>query len=368
MSTPQEHLHDQSSESPSQVFWGGPDCPPRCLRDILEERIHAVPRGGEILWVTYYFRDEGLAHALLQASSRGVKVRVVLEGNPRTGAVNGRVRKLLEGDDALGKGIRTLSHRLVDNRFLRGCRLHEKLYYFSHPGPIFSQPGPSALVGTFNPSGNLPEDPAIIRKIGDQDRGHNVLVEIHDPDLVQGLHAHAQRIFEMTHGPWERFMSQSNRVITSGKTRILFFPRSHRADFDEVFETFGSGSRLRMAVSHLNDSRICKRLFALASEGVNIEILAHDTQRRVPSWVEKQLLQNGVTFTRYVHPEGLPMHNKFMLIDTPKRRLVTFGSMNLSVRSLHANHELLVIDETPELYDAFHQRWQVMMAEVTSWS
>jgi phosphatidylserine/phosphatidylglycerophosphate/cardiolipin synthase-like enzyme len=57
-----------------------------------------------------------------------------------------------------------------------------------------------------------------------------------------------------------------------------------------------------------------------------------------------------------------------MLIDTPKRRLVTFGSMNLSVRSLYANHELLVIDETPELYDAFHQRWQEMMAEITTWS
>lgn len=364
MSTSPVQRQDQPQEMPFQVFWGGPDCPPRYLRDVLEERIHAVPSGGEILWVTYYFRDEGLALALLQASSRGVRVQVAMEGNPRTGAVNSRVRKLLGGDDALGKRLRTISHRLVDNRFLRGCRLHEKLYYFSHPGPRSSHPGPSALVGTFNPSGNLPEDPAVIRKIGDQDRGHNVLVDICDTGLVQGLHAHAQRIFQMTHGPWERFLPQSNQVVVSGKTRILFFPRSRRADFDEVFEAIGPGSRLRMAVSHLNDRGICKRLFGLASQGVDIEILAHDTQRRVPSWVEKQLLRSGITFTRYVHPEGLPMHNKFMLIDTPERQLVTFGSMNLSVRSLYANHELLVIDETPELYQTFHQRWQEMMAEI----
>ena len=99
--------------------------------------------------------------------------------NPRTGAVNSNVQKLLAAEDALGKDLRILSHQMIDNRFLRKCRLHEKLYYFSHPVP-------SALVGTFNPSGNMPEDPAVIRKIGDQDRGHNVLVEILEPVLDHG--------------------------------------------------------------------------------------------------------------------------------------------------------------------------------------
>jgi len=347
----------QSSTEPFQVFWGGPDCPSRTLRDLLEERIHAVPFGGEILWVTYYFRDERLALALLQAYRRGVKVRIVIEGNPRTGAINSRVRKLLEGKDALGDNFRALSHRLIDNRYLRNSRLHEKLYYFSHPIP-------SVLVGTFNPSGNIPEDPDIIHKIGDQDRGHNVLVEVLDKVLVQGLLAHAHRMFRMTHGPWERFLPESNRVISSGKTRILFFPRSRRKDFDEIFEGLGPSCRLRMAVSHLNDRGICKRLFSLARQGVHIEILAHDTQRRVPSWVEKGMLKNGITFNRYVHPEGLPMHNKFMLIDMPDRQLVTVGSMNLSVRSLHANHELFLISEEPFLCQTFQQRWAEMLFEV----
>ena len=119
-----------------------------------------------------------------------------------------------------------------------------------------------------------------------------------------------------------------------------------------------------MAVSHLNDKETCKRLFALAGQGVRIEILAHDTKRRVPAWVEKGMLQNGITFNRYVHPEGLPMHNKFMLIDTPDRHTLTFGSMNLSVRSLRANHELLVIAESVELYGAFQCRWDKMLREL----
>ena len=209
---------DDSAKATFRVFWGGPDCPPRFLRDVLEERIHAVPTGGEIIWVTYYFRDEGLAQALLKARRRGVRVRVVMEGNPRTPAVNTKVRKLLGHKDALGKNLRLLSHRLIDNRWLRRCRLHEKLYYFSHPVP-------SALVGTFNPSGSHLEDPAIIRKIGDQDRGHNVLVEVTDRYLVEGLHGHAHRMFRITHGPWERFLPDSNRIVDYGKTRIILFPR-----------------------------------------------------------------------------------------------------------------------------------------------
>ncbi|MDX2479005.1 MAG: phospholipase D-like domain-containing protein, partial [Desulfuromusa sp.] len=321
---------------------------------------HAVPTGGEILWATYYFRDEGLAAALLLACRRGVRVRVVMEGDPRTGDVNSRVRQLLEGDEALGKGLRCLKHSIFDNYLLRRGRLHEKLYYFSHPVP-------STLVGTFNPSGNIPEDPAIINDIGDQDRGHNVLVDIRDSALVEGLYWHAKRLFEGRHGPWESFLPQSNKVVESGKTKVIFFPRSQWGAFNVMFDNLASGSRLRMAVSHLNDPVICKRLFVLARQGVLIEILAHDTQRRVPAWVEKQMRANGITFNRYVHPEGLPMHNKFMLFETAEKRIVAFGSLNLSVRSLHANHELLVVNDNLEFYQTFRRRWDEILFEVEGW-
>ena len=350
---------DRSQEELFRVFWGGPDRPPRFLRDVLEERIHAVPTGGEIIWVTYYFRDEGLAKALLKARQRGVRVRVVVEGKPRTEAVNSQVRKILKDKDGLGENLRVLTHRIIDNRFLRRCRLHEKLYYFSHPTPC-------ALVGTFNPSGNHLEDPVVIQKIGDQDRGHNVLVEVMDPCLVKGLHGHAQRMFQAIHGPWERFLPESNRIVVSGQNRILFFPRSKRKEFDLLFDGLGPHCNLKMAVSHLNDPGFCKRLFGLARRGVHIDILAHDTKRRVPAWVEKKMLQNGIIFNRYVHPEGLPMHNKFMLIETPEHQKVAFGSLNLSVRSLHVNHELLVIAVCQNLFNDFRCRWDEMLGEMKS--
>ena len=226
---------------------------------------------------------------------------------------------------------------------------------------------PGVLVGTFNPSGNSPEDPTVLHKIGDQDRGHNMLVEICETTLVTGLYAHAEQLFSGHHGPWERFLPRNNQVLASGDTRVLFFPRSQWGAFDVLFDALEPGSHLRMAVSHLNDRGICKRLFSLARQGVKIEILAHDTKRRVPSWVERQMLANGIVFNRYVHPEGLPMHNKFMLFETAGKRITTFGSMNLSVRSLHANHELLVVSEDLSLYLAIEQRWQSMLQETCDW-
>jgi len=348
-----EQTYNEFHETDLQVFWGGPDCSPRRLRNILEKKIHAVPTGGEILWVTYYFRDTGLAQALLQARQRGVMVRVLLERTPRTKTANDKVKRLLA---TLGRNLRILNHTWILKRSKKS-RLHEKLYYFSHPAP-------HVLVGTFNPSGDSPEDPAIIREIGDQDRGHNLLAEISDQILVQALYTHARRLFQMLHGIWERFLPESNQIISSGKTRILFFPRENNKEFYQLFSGLGTGSKLRMAVSHLNDPEACSHFCELAQRGVDIEILTHDTERRVPAWVEREMLQNNVIFRRYTHPEGFPMHNKFILINTLGRQIVTFGSLNLSFRSLHANHELLVISESPTLYQDFSRRWAEMLEEV----
>ena len=157
------------------------------------------------------------------------------------------------------------------------------------------------------------------------------------------------------------------RVIGSlfrGGNRILFFPRSKRKEFNLLFDGLCPNCSLRMAASHLNDPGICKRLFGFASRGVHVEILAHDTQRRVPAWVEKKMLQNGIIFNRYVHPEGLPMHNKFMLMETPERQTFIFGRLNLLVRSLHVNHELLVIAVCQTLFKDFRQRWDDLLTEM----
>ena len=156
---------------------------PRLLRDILVSHISAVPTGGEIFWATYYFRDEALAEGLVLAKKRGVKVRLALEAHPRNGGANRPVLEMLRYSGNLGSDCRAVRHVLPDNLLWKRPRLHIKLYYFSHPEP-------HCLVGTFNPSGNEPEEPAIVAEIGDQDRGHNFMVEISDSRLVSPLRDH----------------------------------------------------------------------------------------------------------------------------------------------------------------------------------
>jgi hypothetical protein len=339
----------------TRAFFGGPDCRPRVLRDLLASRVSAVPLGGEIFWATYYFRDRALADALAEAGRRGVKVRLAIEAHPRTAAANLGVLEMLRDPDNLGSGCRGVGHFLPDNLRWKTPRLHIKLYYFSHPEP-------HCLVGTFNPSGNIPEDQDILAEIGDQDRGHNHLVELTDSRLVLPLRKHLLQLHSGHHGPWERLMPANNRVYTTDDSRLYLFPRFRRDVIRRRLLALSAGTTLRMAVSHLNDRGIVKALSRLSRKGVKIEIITHDTERRVPPWIET-MLDGHMDFRRYRHPQGLPMHNKFILVDAEGTREIIFGSMNLSQSSLHANHELLVFSTDPSLYDAFLERWEQMLNE-----
>jgi len=141
--------------SDSQVHFGGPDRPVGLLRDLLAERVAAVPAGGSIDWVTYYFRDRRLAAALVEAHERGVDVRVTLDGHPRTPHANAAVIEMLEA--GLGDRLRVVRGRLDGTPLgkISRPRLHEKLYCFSHPAPV-------AFVGSFNPSGDVPESTSAV--------------------------------------------------------------------------------------------------------------------------------------------------------------------------------------------------------------
>ena len=99
-----------------EIYFGGPDQPPGYLRDILEEHIAAVPSGGSIDWVTYYFRDLRLAEAIIQAYKRGVKVTVTLAGKPRVPDANDAVIARLSAPDGLAKDFALLPSPVYPHR------------------------------------------------------------------------------------------------------------------------------------------------------------------------------------------------------------------------------------------------------------
>src|SRR4026207_84306 len=85
-----------------KVYFGGPHPPAGALARLLRSRIDAVPEGGEIHWITYYFGNVDLARALLEAKRRGVEVRLDIEARPRRAGGEAEVLRLSGGGAGVG--------------------------------------------------------------------------------------------------------------------------------------------------------------------------------------------------------------------------------------------------------------------------
>ena len=68
----------------------------------------------------------------------------------------------------------------------------------------------------------------------------------------------------------------------------------------------------------------------------------------------------GVSIRRVVHPDGLPMHAKFALVDGRGERRVVFGSFNWTEPSRRFNREIGVIVSNAQLFGSFEERWKVL--------
>lgn len=348
---------DVGATTASHVHFGGPDYNPDHLRDVLAERIARVPSGGSIDWVTYYFRDRRLAFDLIEACKRGVNVRVTMDGNPRTSRANDRVIAILES--GLGSGLRVVRHpldRLTRAPIIR-TRLHEKLYCFSHPKPI-------ALVGSFNPSTDEPEqDPQILDEIGNHSFAYNMLIELRDEMPVSRLIAHARWLHgEASHSIFSRFGPASNQSVALDGTELYFWPRVTAHPVERRLRDLPSGSRVRMAASHIKGARTARTLLELTRRGVSVEILTEESERRVPRKLESRLRAAGIRIQRVVHNEmnWTPMHNKFVLLESEGHRTAVFGSFNWNTQSRYLNRELGILSDDPTIFDALANRWDML--------
>lgn len=329
-----------------ELHFGGPDQPPRTLRNMLKARIEAAQAGDEILWVTYYFRDRELADALIAARARGARVRVVLDPRPRRPDANAAViAKLRAG---LGDDLRL--HRSV----FPGARLHAKIYAFAGASP-------AVFVGSFNPSGDSPEDPGVIADIGDQDRGHNLLVQFRGRSLVQALWSQADRIWRAAN--LSRFSSRQNRIVRADMTSLFFFPRLSAGVVESSVGKLRPGDQVRAAVSHVEPGPFTNSLAEAARRGVSVRLVVHDTRRRVPPAVVRDLSQAGVAIRRYCHPERLPMHAKFVVVHRGAAREAWFGSLNHNLNSRYLNQEVLVRSVEPQVVTGLDRRFEAIAAE-----
>ncbi|ABB73721.1 Phosphatidylserine/phosphatidylglycerophosphate/cardiolipin synthase [Nitrosospira multiformis ATCC 25196] len=356
---PSSGLLSEMETVPVEIYFGGPHQAPGHLRDVLAAHITAVPSGGSIDWVTYYFRDLRLAEALIQARKRGVQVTLSLEGRPRIPHANDAVIKMLSGPGGLGDAFRIIAIPGVPSPATKSWKpqLHEKLYCFSHPEPV-------AFIGSFNPSGNMPEDdPELIREIGDQDRGYNALVGLNDPVLVEGLVNHARQIHRSPPGLFYRFSTHASRIIHGADTTIHFWPRVSPHPVVQFLSRVNSGARIRVVASHIRTESAVDVMAGLARRGTTLEIFAESTHRRVTPKVERRLASAGIRFRRIRNPERLPMHLKFVLVEDGDHAWSIFGSFNWTKPSFWLNHEIAAISSNPLIFQVLAHCWEVLENE-----
>ena len=102
---------------------------------------------------------------------------------------------------------------------------------------------------------------------------------------------------------------------------------------------------------------MARELGRLVERGVEVTLLTGSTVRRTPRRTERYLARHGIEVRRFAHPDRLPMHSKFMLVECGDERWASFGSYNLTLTSRWLNHELLMFSWCPELWDQLDERW-----------
>lgn len=347
------HVANDATPAIGAVHFGGPDQPRGALSDMLRAHIDAVPPGGSIAWATYYFRDTDLARALIRASDRGVHVALAFDGDPRLDNANAAAIALLQADGLRG-GL-TVRAALPDPIDMLQGRLHSKIYIFSAPHPV-------ALVGSFNPSGDERTDKATLEEIGDQDRGHNLLIEITSPGLVRALSDHVAEIARAG-GSVDRFAQSENRIYRDGDTELYFYPRLRPYVVEGAVDALRPGDKLWAAISHLKSGMV-DRLASAARRGAVIDLVVHATERRVPTRAIRELKDAGVSIRRYHNAAGLPMHAKFVVMHTQGQFVSYFGSLNYNRNSRWLNDELLVRTTDARLARALLARYAEIEREV----
>jgi phosphatidylserine/phosphatidylglycerophosphate/cardiolipin synthase-like enzyme len=345
--------------SSSTTYFGGPDKSKNLLRDILVEYIDAVPASGNINWLCYYLHDPVIFQALIDASERGVKIALTIDGRPRSPSIN----------QACIDQFSPLSHSSIKIIVAKKKpvweyfgihwhpHLHSKLYYFSHPTPRI-------LVGSYNPTaGDEHIDETSIEKIGDHSISHNVLVRIDDQDIVNHLKNYILDMQTYWRRMFARFLLTHNTTYRSEKWTIDFLPRLSTHPINALLAKNDNNTKIKCAISHLKGPGTLTPLKTAIKAGKEIELLLESSQRRVPNKHLAFLKRHQIKYHQPKLEKYCLMHNKFILYQSDQEHCVMFGSFNWSTRSRLLNHEVIVCSHDKEVVAAFEQRWKQMITQ-----
>ena len=159
--------------------------------------------------------------------------------------------------------------------------------------------------------------------------------------MIGALLRYIDRLIEPASVPlWLRLASYWR--FTDGDTRLYAYPRIRTLIVEPIVAGLGKGDSIRAAISHLKKGPLTKGIARASRNGASIDLLVHDTERRVSPKAFEFLSESGVDIRRIVDPDDLPMHAKFILVTKNGRTTAWLGSYNFNDRSRLENAELLI--------------------------
>jgi phosphatidylserine/phosphatidylglycerophosphate/cardiolipin synthase-like enzyme len=302
-----------------QVYFTNPNPPDQVDSGIDKVAVQAVDNAVQTIDVTSFdFTLPGFTNALVDASNRGVKVRVVLD------EVNGAYY-LKASESPTGKAfdaLKTLASakiKVVDGGRSNGL-MHDKIIIVD---------GKTLIMGSWNMSYN------------DTFRNNNNMLVINDPQLIANYQAKFDELYvDKRFGAKAVVQALNPELILDGvQVENYFSPTDHV--MDKLVAYVKSAKRsVRFMIFTYTDARLASAMIERFNAGVKVEGV-----------IENRGAQYGALPTLFcanlpVKTDGnkYTMHHKVIIIDD---NIVVSGSFNFTQAADKANDDNILVIHSP---------------------
>ncbi len=306
--------------------------------------INHTPPGEEITVCIFKFGVEPLAEALIAASEKGVKVRVILNDGETSEDTNKDIAELL--DDKLD------DFYFIENDISKKGIIHNKFILFSE---VATANGPASHV-VVQTSSNFQKKGT--KKLQD-------MVILSSPSLYHGYLDFWYDIKVLGLADQLDHYEYQTASDDNGTYKAYFFPKiKDKEDHgkDNVLSALKgikepTKAKVHFAHGKWSENRIdiVSELEDLVDDGASVSVITNgdvnDEVRDAFEDLSKNVLYLDKSFN---------MHTKFFLIDDGDTRTVWTGSHNLTERSLRENFEVLLRIDDPEIYAAYYDYFNMI--------
>ncbi|WP_354644390.1 phospholipase D-like domain-containing protein [Kitasatospora camelliae] len=364
------------------------------IRNQLISLVNRTPAGAEIDGSIYLFTDGGVSGALIAAKRRGVKVKLIVDGDavPDTApdgnggtAATGSEYSTLAAPTGLGTDLTADSWVMacpanrgcIGNRVLDadddGAINHNKFFLFSRVG------GTDGVV--FQTSANLTTS---------QRRNlFNNAVTV--PDAGSGLYAAYRAYWQdlRTYGSSGTGQAGYYRTQQSGPYKTYFFPRQESAgtsytedaSTDTVVSLLnnadctGGTTAIRVGMYAFTRVQVAQKLVELRDAGCRVELLHNGESGNLGTAVRTTLAGHldltarcdGTAPNADGTSRRIGIHSKYLLIEGrylggANRKVVFTGSHNYTFPNLRSQDETLLKIDNAAVHDAFKANFESVKA------